>query len=251
MSERIGAAKIRAAVRAGIHLFGVRCAARGAKAERARLPMNDSRSGGTHLAQDELLRPDANAIAIGELLFAFDGNAIDPASVAAPEVLENRVIVIDVNPGMPPRDRGIEDGDVTIVTSTNQGVARREIEFLEKKTKSISRWTALARVAHSVATLASPPESRCDIRRSYGRLIDFRTDAFTAHSYAAVLVFQGVTAKTVQRGRAKRRHAGAPSAPVHVREDGIPPVGQRRNASSNLHAAWQDPAREVLAKISQ
>ena len=215
VGERIRATKRRAAVGTRVHLFGVRRATRAAEAERSGLAVDHGGGGRPDLAQDELLRPDTNAIPIRELLLSFEGNSIDPTAVAASEVLENCVVIVDEDPRMPARNGRIEDGDVAFVAPTDEGVTRREIEFLQQKAQSISRWIALARVAHSVATLASPPGLPCDIRHPYGRISDSRTDAFTAHSYAAVLGFQALETENVAartRKRAARTYADSPGS---------------------------------------
>jgi hypothetical protein len=99
-------------------------------------------------------------------------------------------------------------------------VARRQIEFLQKKSQAISRWVALARVAHSSLASFSPRNSM-RLVLPYGRFSNFRTDALTGNSYAAELAFQGPSAKS-QRGeyRPMRLSARLPTARVC---DGVAP----------------------------
>ena len=109
-----------------------------------------------HLAENELLRADADPIAVIELGRFFYGNTVDATAVTTSEVLEDGVSVVDKDTCMPPRDGRVENSDVAIVTSTDERLSRREIEFLQQESQAISRWTVWARVAHSSLRLFLP-----------------------------------------------------------------------------------------------
>ena len=109
-----GAAQGRAALRAAVHLFGVRRSARGAEAERTGVPaLHVRRFGGR--PEHQLLGADADAIALGQLRRPLDALAVDAASVAAAKVIDDGRPLVDDDPGVPAGDGGVEQRDVAVV----------------------------------------------------------------------------------------------------------------------------------------
>ena len=114
-----GAARGGTAVRASVHLLGVGGMTAGTDAERSGVSLLHVRRF-VGCAKAELLRSDANAIALGELDGPLDSRAVHAASVAAFQVLEERTTVVDDDSSVLTRHRRIEEGDVTVFTTTDQ-----------------------------------------------------------------------------------------------------------------------------------
>ena len=101
-----------------------------AKAERSRLTMNDRRLN-AHLTEDELLRADANAIAVDEIGRPFDVVTVHTATISATDVFDDGVLIVHENSRMPARNGRIEDRDMAVVAAADEGLAGRKIEFLQ------------------------------------------------------------------------------------------------------------------------
>ena len=91
----------------------------------------------THLAEDELLGADANAIAVSELGELLQWVAIDATAVAATEVLHHRSFVVDDDARVVARDGWIINGDVTIIPTPYKRVTKCQVELLQQEAVSV------------------------------------------------------------------------------------------------------------------
>ncbi len=148
-----------AAVRAPIHLLRIRGVTRRAVANRSRLAVVHVGIR-VHLAEHELLRSNTNAIAVRQFGRLANVRAVDPAPVAAPEILEKRAVVIGDDARVSPRDRGIEDRNVAVVPATDERAAHRQIVLLQEKPEPISP-TRLGTIGFhgDGSTTSSPPNA--------------------------------------------------------------------------------------------
>ena len=133
-----GPSERRAAVRAPDHLARVGRVANGAKAERTRLSMLQPREL-AHVAEHQLLGADANPIAVVKFGQPLDEAAVDAATVAAAEVFEHGLVVVDRDARVAPRNGRIEDGDVAIGPATDERLPGGEIELLKQEAQPILR----------------------------------------------------------------------------------------------------------------
>jgi hypothetical protein len=86
-----------------------------------------------HEAEHEVLRADANAVAVDELMRALDELAVHANSVAAIEVLERRFILLKDDSGVPARDERIFDGDFALIATSDVRSSAPEIDLLKVK----------------------------------------------------------------------------------------------------------------------
>ncbi len=132
------AARRGAAVRAGTHLAGVGGAARGAETDRARVPALYVRAL-VGPAEHELLGADANAITLRQLDRSLDFDAVHAASVAALQIFDEGAALIDDDARVLSGNRRIEKGNLTVVGTTDDRDAEREVELLQQETQPILR----------------------------------------------------------------------------------------------------------------
>jgi hypothetical protein len=86
-----------------------------------------------HEAEHEVLSPDANAIAVDELLRAFDELAIHSNSVAAVEVFQGHVICVKKDASVAARDEGVFDRDLALIAPSYVRRPASQIDLLKVK----------------------------------------------------------------------------------------------------------------------
>ena len=121
----------------------------------------------THFAEDELLGADANAIAVGELGELLHRVAIDATAVAATEVFHHRSLVVDDDARVVARDGRIVNGDVAIVPTPYERVAKCQVELLQQEAESVPG--GFGAVGVHLGFCASAPSS--DAKQKHPQLI--------------------------------------------------------------------------------
>jgi hypothetical protein len=124
------------AVRAGAHLLGMRGAARPAKADRTGVALLHGRRVERD-AEDQLLRADPNAVPLTQIGRPVNSPSIDPASVAALDVVDDGTSIVDDDPSVDPRNGRIEKRDLAIVTATDERDSEWEVELLKEESKAV------------------------------------------------------------------------------------------------------------------
>ena len=96
------------------------------------LPLLDS-------AEHEVLRPDADAIAVPETLGCLHRFPVDPHAIAASEILDLHLVPFDMNESVAARHERVFDRDRALVAAADVGDALLEVDFLEVKSQSVAR----------------------------------------------------------------------------------------------------------------
>src|SRR5258707_267358 len=113
---------------------------------------------GGQLQEYELLRPDADAIAIGERGGFDDRLTTDVHPVARAQVLDERGRALDAQSGVLSRDERIVQGDLTVRAPPNESIPLGQVDLLKEETKAEpGQGRAPSAAAPSAAAPAAAP----------------------------------------------------------------------------------------------
>src|SRR5689334_3208338 len=93
---------------------------------------------GGHLAEDELLGADAQPIAVRKGLNGADQSAVDPRTIAAVEIGERGLRALDAHLGVVAGNERIDERDPAVGAPTDERIARRKIEFLQREPEAVA-----------------------------------------------------------------------------------------------------------------
>ncbi len=110
------------------------------------------RAGPADHAHDELLRPNANPILIGERHDALRGLATDLDAVSRAEILDRDVVSIDDDASVLARNERVVDGNLAGGAASDDGDAGTQVNLLEQESKAVTGHAMArggARLAHA------------------------------------------------------------------------------------------------------
>ncbi len=118
-----------------------------------------------HLAEDEILRAQADSIPVFQACGTADEGAVDPNAVAAVEILHAAAARVDHDARVKARHERIFDGEVRLRASTKHSLTERQVDFLKQEPEAIagqlifSLYTALAGCGRWRRGLSSRPRT--------------------------------------------------------------------------------------------
>ncbi len=93
---------------------------------------------GAHRAEHELLRTDANTVAVTQLHHPGDAATIHHQTVARAHVFHGHVAGLNLQPSVLAGNQRILDGDVAGRTAADDGIARGEIDLLQQEAEAVT-----------------------------------------------------------------------------------------------------------------